>query len=227
MDTKAFNEKNFGKSRTVCEGIEREDGGERVVLTDREREILDMWPRYEDGEPVMPYDRVQLEDGDVEVLYQVHVGWGGYSLYTETCDEEHPHRHRLRRHAPKVLAADGMEICKGEILRGIGRSQHLFEVLDPHHVDPELGSKFSVRCRDLDEGGEECHCIPRMLTHTRPDSWERLEEDASKEPCFYFGFEDKLCDDGAGCPANKLGNCSKLKASDIIRRAKALAGVEE
>ena len=67
---------------------------------------------------------------------------------------------------------------------------------------------------------------PLDVTHTASDSWERLEEDASKEPCFYFGFEDKPCDDGAGCPANKLGNCSKLKAKDLIRRAKALAGVE-
>ena len=52
MDTKSFNEKNFGKSRAVCEGIEREDGGGRVVLTERERQILDIWPKYEEEVPM-------------------------------------------------------------------------------------------------------------------------------------------------------------------------------
>lgn len=67
------------------------------VISDKERQILDMWPRYEDGEPVMPYDRVRLEDGSVEVLYQIHVGKDVYSLYTETHDEEHMHGNRLKR----------------------------------------------------------------------------------------------------------------------------------
>lgn len=225
MDTKRFNDEHAAKSRAVCERIEREDAerrgkladlvdaqlkselerakakadgwrrfaerrlgyigeceealakrNERIsklekqvsdlraelanakVLSERERAILDMWPKFEDGEYVLPGDRVGLVDDD-ETLYQVHIRETWYSLYTETHDEWHDSGDAVKRPAPK-------------------------------------------------------------------DSWERLEEDASKEPCFYFGFEDKPCDDGAGCPANKLGNCSKLKASDIIRRAKALAGVE-
>lgn len=52
MDTKAFNEKNFGESRAVCERIEREDGGGRVALTDREREILGIWPKFEEEVPM-------------------------------------------------------------------------------------------------------------------------------------------------------------------------------
>lgn len=67
------------------------------------------------------------------------------------------------------------------------------------------------------------------LTHcTMPDSWERLEEDASNGLCEYFGMGD--AEDCKGCPA--YGDrfsipCSSAMARDIIRRAKALAGVAD
>ena len=67
---------------------------------------------------------------------------------------------------------------------------------------------------------------PAWLTHAEPDSWERLDGDAVKGACEYFGFLGKPCNDGDGCSANKPGDCAKFKALDIIRRAKALAGVE-
>lgn len=63
---------------------------------------------------------------------------------------------------------------------------------------------------------------------TLPDSWERLEEDAAKGLCCeYFGMGD--APDCKGCPAyeNRLScGCSITMAQDIVRRAKALAGVE-
>lgn len=110
---------------------------------------------------------------------------------------------RLKRPAPKVLDADGVEIEVGDTVYGIGRTEHQFEVIDPHHIDPEVGEAFSVRCYDSDEH-EECHCKPKLLTHTRPDSWERLEEDAAD-------LDDMPCD---------------FNAKDLVRRAKALAGAE-
>lgn len=54
--TKEFDERNAAKSRRVCaEMAEAANTGKRV-LTDREREILDMWPKFEDGQYVMPGD---------------------------------------------------------------------------------------------------------------------------------------------------------------------------
>lgn len=64
------------------------------------------------------------------------------------------------------------------------------------------------------------------LTHTRPDSWKRIVEDMKKSPCAYFGFLYKDCDEGDGCPADEPVDCRKVMTIDIIRRAKALAGVE-
>ena len=57
---------------------------------------------------------------------------------------------------------------------------------------------------------------------TPPDSWDKLEQDALKNPCEYFGrrddFDSAWCD---GCPAEN-GSCCKTKSIDLIRRAKAL-----
>ena len=63
-----------------------------------------------------------------------------------------------------------------------------------------------------------------------PDSWEKLEEDASKNPCSYFGkLEDPsvLC---TTCPHGKEitgRGCMKNMKLDLIERAKRLAGIEE
>lgn len=67
------------------------------------------------------------------------------------------------------------------------------------------------------------------LTHcTLPDSWERLEEDARNGLCEYFGMGDE--EDCEGCPAydDRLSiSCNSAMVRDIIRRAKALAGVND
>ena len=61
--TKEFDARNAEKSRAVCEAMaERADTGKRV-LTERERRILDMWPRFEDGKPVWFGDAVEAHRG--------------------------------------------------------------------------------------------------------------------------------------------------------------------
>ena len=129
---------------------------------------------------------------------------------------------RVKRPEPKVLDADGVEIKVGDTVYGIGRTEHQFEVIDPHHIDPEVGEAFSVRCYDSDEH-EECHCKPKLLTHTRPDSWERLEEDAeSIRQTIAYNFGDFSPSD-----FKRSGDSLQDRVSDIVRRAKALAGVEQ
>lgn len=62
---------------------------------------------------------------------------------------------------------------------------------------------------------------------TLPDSWERLEKDAAKDPCEYFG-----CGDGSiyskcpSCPAYG-DDCGPAMAQDVVRRAKAIVGVDD
>ena len=60
--------------------------------------------------------------------------------------------------------------------------------------------------------------------HLERDSWERLERDAGKTSCGYFG-RSGLC---VGCPALSISKmCNVAKSEDIVRRAKALAGVRD
>lgn len=59
------------------------------------------WPVFEDGEKVRIGDEVQLCNGHSEELCQVHMGESGYSLYTETSDEDHPYGVPVRRPEPE------------------------------------------------------------------------------------------------------------------------------
>lgn len=187
--------------------------------TDKERQILDMWPRFEDGEPVMFGDEVEDFRGEIIEMYiaeNASAIWNNFGNHMHLSPGE-----RVKRPGQSVLDAGGVEIKVGDTVwimpectetpgepyrvKGINKYG---EVLLDFHFERSTGMK-----------GE-------YLTHTRPDSWERLEEDTMKSSCAYFGFASKPCSDGDGCPANKPGDCAKFKAVDIVRRAKALAGVE-
>ena len=205
------------------------------VLSERERKILDMWPRFEDGKRVWFGDEMEDHHGGATVVGAIEFSRGKVCVKDAEDDDWDTSIHAihpLKRPAPKVLDADGVEIKFGDAVYGIGRNQHLYEIIDPHHIDPEVGEAFSVRCYDRDES-EECHCRPELLTHTLPDSWERLEKDALKGVCEYAEEDRKPGTIDAhtccGCRFDEDGDgptCEKQMALDIIRRAKALAGVE-
>lgn len=74
----------------------------------------------------------------------------------------------------------------------------------------------------------------RNLTRcSLPDSWEKLERDIrdardvkwALASCRYFGYDNvESCVD---CPARGEDNCENAVFDDILRRAKALAGVSD
>ena len=81
-----------------------------------------------------------------------------------------------------------------------------------------------VRFKCTDEDGGCVWCDPKQLTHVRPDSWGRLVADAEKTPCRYFDQPDETeCDE---CPGDGI-DCDRAMAADIVRRARALAGVTD
>lgn len=219
-----FDERNLARSREMCAAMAEEADTGKRRLTERERAILDMWPRFEDtGDPVMVGDAYIDGSGDCNIIVAVRicdvcvdlVGEDGFLTGFKPGE-------RVKRPVQSVLDADGVEIKVGDTVYGVGRSQHSFDVIDPHHIDPEVGEAFSVRCYDRDEH-EECHCKPKLLTHTRPDSWERLEEDAeSIRQTIARNFGDFSPSD-----FKQSGDSLQDRVSDIVRRAKALAGVEQ
>ena len=59
--------------------------------------------------------------------------------------------------------------------------------------------------------------------YTEPDSWEKLEADADKTPCSYFGHKGNgLC---SGCD-HESARCLDDQRRDLVRRAKELAKAE-
>lgn len=215
-----FDERNMARSRERCAAMAEAANTGKRILTERERQILEMWPRFEDGELVMVGDRV---GHPVEKVGSITILESAFVLCDDAASSAQYERGQcVKRPVQSVLDADGVEIKVGDTVYGVGRSQHSFDVIDPHHIDPEVGEAFSVRCYDRDEH-EECHCKPKLLTHTRPDSWERLEEDAeSIRQTIARNFGDFSPSD-----FKQSGDSLQDRVSDIVRRAKALAGVEQ
>lgn len=174
------------------------DGLRKQVPSERERHILDMWPRFEDGEPVMLGDKYEDNEGHECFASGVHLDIDGPSLVdSEGFHDLYRKGKRVKRPAPKVLDADGVEIKVGDTVYevGTGREFNVERLPNPHACQ-------GVMLRHPN-GGSTSLDAPR-LTHIAPDSWEQLEEDAE--------FNDET-----GIVGGNL---------DIVRRAKALAGAE-
>ncbi len=113
-----------------------------------------------------------------------------------------------RLHALMPHDAEGREIRVGDELVGLmdDRDAPRRYVVDGLRVVPmRRGGVISA------DTAEEVRVVP-------PDSWERLERDAKLTPRDYLG--------GHGLAANECGRVSTM-AADIVRRAKALAGVSD
>lgn len=87
------------------------------------------------------------------------------------------------------------------------------------------------------QDGRKSHFCPKLWTHKQPrpaDSWEKLEEDAAKEVCAYAGAPFSIVDqDRYSCTGCRFDDCSNRKAncwlqmnSELMARAKRLAGAE-
>lgn len=223
--TKDFDARNERKSRSVCTAMAESADTCKRVLTDRERQILDMWPRFEDGEAVTIGDEFQDCEGGDHTVYGIELHAHRFELVD---DDGRRARfdigERVELPATEVLDADGVPIRVGDTVwiipectdapdephkvRCINRWR---EVLLEFHTEGSTGVK-----------GE-------YLTHTRPDSWERLEEDAAKNICEYAGANTCEVDD-YDCRTCRFYQsyelCKTQMARSIIRRAKKLAGIE-
>lgn len=119
-------------------------------------------------------------------------------------------------HKLPVLAADGRPLRERETVWDV-ESGTEYEVVGIHADEDS-----PVRVMRTDGTHLAKATKPSQLTHTKPeiDTWERLEEDAGKDPCSYFGFDgEETC---GKCPASEK-NCEQTMALDLVRRCRALA----
>lgn len=162
--TKEFDARNENKSRSVCAAMaEAADTGKRA-LSERERRILDMWPRYDDGAYVWFGDGVKTHNGIAITVEAIEFSLGKVCVKDGEdgdWDTSMYAMHPLKRPAPKVLDADGVEIEVGDTVyapRMYGDTG--FTV-----------SRFAKNCDGdtivmVEEMGSGL--FPKTVTHTRP-----------------------------------------------------------
>lgn len=210
-----FDERNMARSRERCAAMAEMAGMGRRALSERERRILDMWPRYEDGEPVMIGDEVDGLGGEI---IEVYIAENAAAIWNNSANHMHlSPGERVKRPAPKVLDADGVPIKVDDtVWHEDGSELHVIGFGDAQDGETMLVVEYAAGPTKWGE----VRCL--SVTHTRPDSWEQLEEDIAKYPCCY-------AEEVKGSKFNSCSECpwhSEVIARDIIRRAKALAGVE-
>lgn len=185
------------------------------MRSDDEKRILGLWPKYEDGGYVMPGDVAVANNGAKKgrafTVLSVRVNTVGVCL--TDCDGSYWNYkagdRRVKRPEPKVLDADGVEVHLGDTVYESNGQSGIVIAVHP-----------STRCVDLRQDGcVACAMDAKRLTHTRPDSWERLEEDATMSPwsyCDKYGVAINRSDD-------ELVPTIEAFAIDLVRRAKALS----
>lgn len=157
--TKEFDARNEEKSRSVCAAMaDAADTGKRV-LSEKERRILDMWPRYEDGEPVWFGDGVDGLGGEI---IDVYIAENAAYIWNNSANCMHlRHGERVKRPAPEVLDADGVPIKVGDT------------VYAPRMYG---GTSFTVSRFTKNSDGDTIVMVeemgsglfPKTVTHTRP-----------------------------------------------------------
>lgn len=254
------------KAYTECfNNLLRECHGYRDLAREYEKRLMPEgyeWPRYETGELLRYKDRYISDGAECEVW---HVDFDSYGEATilnsdySKCSLDKGER--VKRPAPKVLDADGVEIRVGETVYHVadGRAYVVREVREGGAVVEPVDGRPRGRCRAdyltherpvLDADGVPIHegdtvyevgetyppfivsCLPEpgayravkvmypsgdftsldpeRLTHQRPDSWERIEEDLG----------DEMAKQQCGPISPELA--CKL-AGEFVRRCQALA----
>lgn len=156
-------------------------------IVDRiEREYIPR-PRYEDDE-IIQFDSVVNDKlrGDMKVDRISFTRSGFYFGASHNAKGErivekirYDYGEPVKRPAPQVLGADGVEIKSEDTMFGTGREQHRYTVQKPYSINEEVGTRFCVQCYDHDEDNV-VWCDPSMLTHQEPDSLEKLRDAMAK-----------------------------------------------
>ena len=115
----------------------------------------------------------------------------------------YPQPSQLTHRAP-ILAADGKPLREGETVWNVKTGERY------------VVGAFASGCVNVSDGrGGGLQLLPSQLTHERPESWERLEDDATMPAATYC--------ERMGIEVEEGYSFVEPMARDLVRRAKALA----
>ena len=229
---------NFGDTALIdgdadmVEAVQLWIHGKPVIYGDGGSQQLDKGERVKRPAPkVLDADGEEIEVGDdlysVEGMLKFHVSaidkksgriateamfaldkWADPKMYT---------------HRAPVLAADGKPLEVGQTVWDWNGDGYVVERIYSGTTEPDFPG-HTVACRRPDD--VVTHMFkPSQLTHQRPESWERLMDDATQHPWYYCKRYDIETD--AVSPDSDLAEVVTPFAQDLVRRAKKLAGVSE
>lgn len=179
-------------------------------------------PRFEDGEPVQFEDEYVMRNGEHCRVTSLGVSPYGFAVNPLAKDSifhlELGKNERVKRPEPEVVGADGKPIKVGETVYAVGYDR--FE--GPCEVtELKVGGFATVRWNDNSSGA----VMASRLTHECPDTLERIQQDAKKHYCEYWGCGDDHC---ANChvlidgktPADhyKTRDCINAMMQDLLAR---------
>lgn len=178
-------------------------------------------PRFEDGEPVQMGDEIAICGGDIDVNEVVMLLDGsGYRLLHSTDVSASAIEDRVKRPAPEVLGADGLPIKAGETV---------WHVINGREATVANLKPWGAECDLADDICESVVWAYEMITHTPPDTQEKIDDDALKAYCDYWGCGDSSC---ADCPVMIDGkrpkhryhvhDCEIAQMLDLLRRQREL-----
>lgn len=177
------------------------------------------WPRFDDGELVKAGDEVEYGEETMRVRSVTFVA-NGWSLRCERRGVDGvlygSYGERVKRSAPKVLDANGVPIKVGDTVWATydGRKYVVKAVCSDGSLNPEMVTDDGCMVKYV-EGGWD---FAKKVTHERPDSWERLSNDAKMGAVTYA---DRIL--GVDTRETTTEEDYEAFARDIVRRAKALA----
>lgn len=194
------------------------------------------WPDFRDGEDFGAWldrcalPRPRFEDGEV-VGVREYEDIQGYCVYddgeffitTPNRSIDYAAGDRVKRPAPEALGADGLPIKAGETVwdiygRGPIAVKSISRDSDGNPVVWSESQEFAM---------------PNLLTHTPPDTQERIDEDARKSMIEYWRCSCIECDN---CPSvidgkkpnelygtgSSFAGCSAAMMLDLLRRQREL-----
>lgn len=182
------------------------------------------WPRFEDGELVKIGDYIiDHGNGPVVRVKGIHFNEKNVTITSEKSWWYHYENTFEKR--PPVLDKDGKEIKVGDTVWQEEDGTELRVIYFGHKEDGE----HMVGVERISGPTDWAECRSLSLTHTPPDSWEKLWEDVkrideSASMCAYVEAEGRECKD---CSANEYADCAIYVTQDILHRAEKLAGVSE
>lgn len=164
--TKEFDARNENKSRSVCAAMAESADTDKRALSERERRILDMWPRFEDtGDPVMVGDAYIDGSGDCSIIVAVRICDACVDLVGEDAFlTGFKPGERVKRPATKVLDADGVEVHVGDTVYELETGEeYKVERVFSGAPDPDFPD-HAIRCNKVAD--PIMHVFkPDQLTH--------------------------------------------------------------